>query len=225
MGSSEEVLDVHVDAGPAGDAQRGGANAFDPHAQALQVEAQVLDHVVGAGIADNGGALTVRGSHDGVLGHGIAAFRQHERAVFAVGRRGCYGVEPGLRLDPQPEFAQRLHVGLNGAGPQIAATGIRQQVFVGLVQERSQQHDDTAGPARCIDVHGAEIQHFGTADAQIAVIKPRALDADGRQDLDDPVDLFNPCQTAQGGGSPVDQAGTQQGHAGILAAVDVNGTG
>ena len=46
------VLDVHVDVAHAGDREGGGADAVDLHAEGLQEEAEVLDHVVGGGVAD-----------------------------------------------------------------------------------------------------------------------------------------------------------------------------
>ena len=48
-------------------------------AELLQVEAEVLDHVVGRRVADDGGARVQGGGHQGVLGDGVAALGEHDR--------------------------------------------------------------------------------------------------------------------------------------------------
>ncbi|MET3931995.1 hypothetical protein ABIE00_000041 [Arthrobacter sp. OAP107] len=68
-------------------------DAVDLHAQPLQVEAEVLDHVIGAGVADDRGAAAVGGGHDGIFGHGVAALGQHKGPVEVVGGRCLHGVE------------------------------------------------------------------------------------------------------------------------------------
>ena len=65
----------------------------------------------------------------------------------------------------------------------------------------------------------------GAAELEVVVVEPGAFDADAGQHLDDPVDLLDPGQPAQRGGAAVDQAGAEQGDAGVLAAVDVHGAG
>ena len=74
------VVDVDVDVGHARHGQGGRADAVDVDAQLLEVEAEVLDHVVGGGVADHGGAGVQRGGHQRVLGDGVAALGQHDRA-------------------------------------------------------------------------------------------------------------------------------------------------
>ena len=220
-----EVFDVGVDRRPAGDLQRGGANAGDLHAEHLQVEAQVLHHVVRAGVADDGGATAVGGGHDGVLGDGVAAFAEHEGAVVTVRRRRLHRVEPGLRLHAEAELVQCLHVRLHGAGAEVAAAGVGQPVGVGLVQQRAQEHDDAAGPAGRLHIHGGQVQDGGAADLEVVRVEPGAFDADAGQHLHDPVDFLDPGKPAQRGGAAVDEAGAQQRDAGILAAVDVHRAG
>jgi hypothetical protein len=163
--------------------------------------------------------------HNRVLGDSVSAFAQYERPVVRVRRRRLHDVEPGRGLDAETELAQRLHVWLDGAGAEVAAAGVRQTVCGGFVQQRPEQHDDAAGPAGCLHVHGTKVQHCGAADLQIVRVEPGALDADTGQHFDDPVDFLDPGQPAQRRGAAVDQAGAQQGNAGVLAAVDIDGSG
>ena len=59
-------------------------------AELLQEEAEVLDHVVGRGVADDGGAGVQRGGHQGVLGDGVAALGEHDRAASARSPRSTW---------------------------------------------------------------------------------------------------------------------------------------
>ena len=74
------VLDVDVDVGARRDRQGRRADALDAHAELLEEEAEVLDHVVGAGVADDRGARVTGGGHEDVLGDGVAALGEHDRA-------------------------------------------------------------------------------------------------------------------------------------------------
>ena len=76
------VVDVHVDA-----RRRRARSAWSCRCprpvtpSCLQEEAQVLDHVVGGGVADDGDAVVPGGGQQRVLGDGVAALGQHDGAV------------------------------------------------------------------------------------------------------------------------------------------------
>lgn len=57
----------------------------------MEVEADVLDHVVGAGADDGGNAWEEGGGHKGVFGDGVAAFDEDDFFVGVV-----YGVDGGF---------------------------------------------------------------------------------------------------------------------------------
>ena len=114
---------------------------------------------------------------------------------------------------------------VHGARAQIAAAGIREAVFLGFIQERAKEHDHAAGAARGLHVHGVQVQDGRAAELEVGVVEPGAFDADAGQDLHDPVDLFDPGKAAQHRGAAVDQAGAQERHSGVFAAVDVHGAG
>ena len=97
-----------------------------PHAEQLQVQAQVLDHVVGAGVADRRRALGAGGGQQRVLGDGVPALGQHDGPARGAGRVDRGVVLAGPRLDLQAEGAQRDHVRLDGAGAEVAAAGVGQ---------------------------------------------------------------------------------------------------
>ena len=50
-------------------------------AELLQEEAEVLDHVVGAGVADDGRARVAGGRQEDVLGDRVAALGEHDGAA------------------------------------------------------------------------------------------------------------------------------------------------
>ncbi|MET3931994.1 hypothetical protein ABIE00_000040 [Arthrobacter sp. OAP107] len=114
---------------------------------------------------------------------------------------------------------------LHGADAQIAAAGVGQPVFIGLIKQRAQQHDHAPGAACGLGVHGLEIKIGRAAELEVVVVEPGAFDADAAQDLHDAVDFLDAGQPAQRGGPAVDEAGAEQGDPGVLAGVDINGTG
>ena len=139
------VVDVDVDLGRAVHGQRGGADAVDRTPSLLQEEAQVLDHVVRAGVADHGDAVVAGGGQQGVLGDGVAALGEHDRPA-----RGDAAVDGRVvaalgGLDLEAERPQRGHVRLDGAGAEVAAAGVRQLEGVLAVHQRAEEHDDRAG--------------------------------------------------------------------------------
>ena len=84
---ADRVVDVGVEHRPAVDDQRRRPEALDADPEQLQVQAQVLDHVVGAGVADGRRALGAGGGQQRVLGHGVAALGQHDRPRRGPGAR------------------------------------------------------------------------------------------------------------------------------------------
>src|SRR3546814_12428131 len=68
---------------------------------ALQVEAQVLDHGVGRGVADHGGARVQGSGHQRVLGDGVTTFGEHDRATRLDGPvdAGVVAALGGLHVD------------------------------------------------------------------------------------------------------------------------------
>ena len=91
------------------------------------------------------------------------------------------------------------------------------------MQERTEEHDDGAGAARGLDVDGVEIEGGWGDDLQvIGAGEPPSPHADRTQDLDDPIDLFDTGQAAQGRAALVEQRCAQQGDRGILGGLDVD---
>src|SRR5690606_36456715 len=107
------VLDVDVDVLLASDDEGGRADALDDHAQLLEEEAQVLDHVVGRGIADGRAARVTGGGHQRIFGDGVATLGEDDRLVRVdlAGGGGLVGALGGL--DVEPEVGQRGHVRLD----------------------------------------------------------------------------------------------------------------
>ena len=98
----------------------------DADAEPLEEEAQVLDHVVGLALRITVTPVVQRRRHEGVLGDGVAALGEHDRAG-----RGDAGGDLGLvapvgGLDLEAERPQGRHVRLDGAGAEVAAAGVRQ---------------------------------------------------------------------------------------------------
>src|SRR5690625_4770349 len=218
------VVDVGADIGLAVHAQRGGADALDPHPEPDQEEAQVLDHVVGAGVADHRLALGERRGQQSVLGDGVTALGEHYRAAGAGARGGRGLVVPLGRHHGQPEGPQRRHVRLDGAGAQIASTGVGELELPGAVHERPQEHDDAAGATSGLDIDGAQVEGLGHLDLEVVVlVQPPHRYTDRGQHLQQPVDLLDAGDLAQHGGAGVQQRGAQQGHSRVLARLDVDG--
>ena len=203
--------------------QRGGADALDRHAQLLQVEAEVLDHVVGRRVADHRGAGVQRGRHQGVLGDGVAALGEHDRRV-RLDRPVDLGVVAavgGLHLEA--EGPQGVHVRLDGAGAEVAAAGVGQLEDVLAVQQRAEEHDDRAGTPRGLLVDRAEVELLGRHDLEVVVVvEPPGLDAEAVEHLEQPVDLLDAGDLAQRGAAAVEQRGAQQRDAGVLRGLDVD---
>lgn len=206
------------------DGQRRRADPVHPYAQFLQEEAEVLDHVVGGGVADDGGAVVPGGGEQRVLGHGVAAFGQHDGAAGGDGVVDLRVVETVRRGDLQAEAAQRDHVRLDRAGAEVAAAGVRQFELVHAVQQRAQEHDDRPGATRGVGVDRLHVQLRGRHDLQVdAVVDPAGADTDGVEDLQEPEDLFDAGDAAQHGAALVEEGAAEQGDAGVLARLDVDG--
>lgn len=208
------------------DGEGGGADAFDADAQGLQEEAEVLDHVVGGGVADDGDAVVAGGGQEGVLRHRVAALGQDDGAVrahLAVDHRVVVALGRG---DVQAEPAQRDHVRLDGAGAEVAAAGVGQAEALHAVQQRAEEHDDGAGADGGLGVDGLHVQLGRRHDLQVgAVVDPAGAHADGVEHLQEAVDLLDAGDPAQYRAPLVEQRGAQQGHAGVLAGLDVDGAG
>ena len=217
------VLEVDVDLLQARDGERGGADALDGHAELLQVEAQVLDHVVRRGVADHGGAGVQRRGHQRVLRDGVAALGEDDRAAGLDLRvdRGVVRAVGGLDL--QPERTQRGHVRLDGAFAEVAAAGVRQLELLGAVQQRAQEHDHRAGTTGGGLVDRVETQHLGRDDLEVVVlVEPAGLHAQGVEHLEQAVDLLDARDLAQRRAPLVQQGGAQQRDPGVLRGLDVD---
>lgn len=99
------VLDVFADLRFAVDGDGRGADAFDFNTELFEVEADVLDHVVAAGVSDGGFAGPAGGAHEGVFGDGVAALGEDDLAVGFIGRSDGGGVEAagGFAVDAEAE--------------------------------------------------------------------------------------------------------------------------
>ena len=206
--------------------QRGGADAVDAHAELLQEEAQVLDHVVRAGVADHGDAVVAGGGEQGVLGDGVAALGEHDRP--GGGDRPVHGgVVAALGgLDLQAEGAQRGHVRLDGAGAEVAAAGVRQLEDVLAVHQRAQEHDDRAGTTGRLLVDAVQVELGRRDDLEVVVVvEPAGLHAHAGEHLEEPVDLLDARDPAQRRTPAVEQGGAEQRDAGVLGGLDVDGAG
>ena len=197
-----------------------------PDAQLLEVEAEVLDHVVGRRVADHGRAGVQRGCHQRVLGHGVAALGEHDRASRfdgPVDRRVVHAVGG---LDLEPERPQGRHVRLDGPGAEVAAAGVRQVEDFLTVQQRAEEHDDGAGTTggRLVDVGQVELGRRDDLEVVLGV-QPLGLDAERVQHLEQPVDLLDPGDPAQRRATAVEQRGAEQRDAGVLRRLDVDRAG
>ncbi len=221
---ARRVVDVHGDVGAAGDHQGGRADALDLHAELAQEEAQVLDHVVGAGVADDRGAVTQGRGHQGVLGDGVAALDQHDRARRDDARLD-HGVIAALgRLHLQPEGTQRGHVRLDGPGAEVAASGVRQLEVARAVHQRAEEHDDRAGTTGRGLVDPAEVEVRRRGDLEVVLgVQPAELHAQALQHLEQPVDLLDAGDPAQRRTATVEQGGAEQGDPGVLGGLDLDG--
>ena len=124
-----------------------------PTPSSSQVQAQVLDHVVGAGVADGGRAVGAGGGEQRVLGDGVAALGQHDGAAGPPVRRHRGVVLAGPRLDVQAERAQRDHVRLRRCGCRGRSRRRRAaRKSSRPVQQRAEEHDDAAGAAGGVGV-------------------------------------------------------------------------
>ncbi len=206
------------------DGQRRGADALDPDAEPLEEEAEVLDHVVGAGVADDRHAVVARGGQQDVLGDGVTALGKDDRPRRPPAGVGCRLVEAVRGDDVEAEVPQRRQVRLDGAGTEVAATGIRQPEPGLVVQQRPEEHDHRPGAAGGLDVDAVEVQHRRGDDLQVvAAREPAGPHAEGVQHLEDPVDLLDAGEVAQRGAAPVQQRGAQQRDRGVLGGLDVDG--
>ena len=220
------VVDVDVDGRPAGDLERRGADALDLDAEALEVEAQVLDHVVGRGVADHGGAGVEGGGHQRVLGDRVAALGQHDRARRLDGAVDAGVVAAVARLDVEPEGTQRRHVRLDRALAEVAAAGVGEVELVVAVQQRAEEHDHRARASCCRLVDRGEVEVGGRDDLQVVVVAdPAGGDAEGVEHLEQAVDLLDARDLAQRRTALVEQGGAQQRDAGVLGGLDVDRAG
>ena len=105
--------------------QGGGADAVDLHPELGEEDAQVLDHVVRAGVAQHGDAGGERRGQQGVLGDGVAALGEGDRLVRLDGLVDRAAVEAVGRDHVEAEAAEHLQVRLDGAGAEVAAAGVR----------------------------------------------------------------------------------------------------
>lgn len=96
----------HVHAGrlrQAPDGEGGGTHAIDLHPEQHQEGAQVLHHVVGAGIADDTHARRDRRRHQGVLRHRVTTLGEHDVPGVRPGAGDAGAVEAlgGQHVDPE----------------------------------------------------------------------------------------------------------------------------
>jgi hypothetical protein len=116
-------------------------------------------------------------------------------------------------------------VRLDGPAAQVAAPGVGQEEVVLQVQERTQEHDDAAGPAGGVDVHVVEVEALGRDDLEVVVgVEPAGLHADAVEHLEDAVDLVDAGDLAQRRAPPVQQRRAQQGDPGVLRRLHVDRT-
>ena len=202
--------------------QRCGANPLDDYSELFEEEADILDHVVWAGIADNGDSVVAGRGHDDVLGDRVAAFGQDYRRG-GTDRFDLGVVEASLGVDVEAKRSQGIQVREHCAGPEITPAHIGQAEFVELMQQGPQEHDDCAGAPRRLKVHSREVEASRRGDLQvIAARQPTDLDPDAGQHLDDPVDLFDAGEATERGAPVVEQRSAQQCHRGVLAGLDVD---
>ncbi len=193
-------------------------------AEPLQVEAEVLDHVVGRGVADHGRARVQRCGHQRVLGDGVAALGQHDRTGRLDGAVDAGVVAAVGGLDVEAEGPQRRHVRLHGALAEVATTGVGQVELVVAVQQRTEEHDHRARAAGGRLVDRGEVELGGRDDLEVVVVAdPAGRDTEGVEHLEQPVDLLDPGDLAQRRTSLVEQRGAQQRDTRVLRGLHVDG--
>ncbi len=196
---------------------------LDGHPERLEVEAEVLDHVVGAGVSDDADAVVPGCCHERVLGDGVTAFGQDDRLAGADLSIDLGVVETRNSGDVEAKRTQGLEVGLHGPVAEVTSPDVGQAELIELVQQRPEEHDHRAGSTGSFEVHGREIEVGRGSDLEVVALrKPSGLDADAGQDLEDAVDLFDAGEVAQGGAPVVEQRGAQQCDGGILAGLDID---
>ena len=141
--------------------------------------------------------------------------------MVAAGRHVVLAVG-GVHLDA--EVAQGLQVRLDGAHAEVAPAGVGQLEALVEAAERAHEHDDRASPASGRLVHGAQVELVGTMQREVpAVGRPRDLDADAREHLEEPVDLLDVGDAPEHRAAAVEQARAQQGDGGVLAGAHPDG--
>ena len=197
------------------------------HAELLQVEAQVLDHVVGRGVADHRGAGVQRGRHQRVLGDGVAALGEHDRAdrldravdagvVHAVGRldleaeraaaRTCAARRCACRGCSRRRTAARSSSLRCSSGPR------------NMITERVRRAASSSMRPRSSSVGGMISRSFSSLSQRVWT--PRLV-----EHLEQAVDLLDPGDLAQRGPAAVEQRGAEQRDAGVLGGLDLDRAG
>ena len=190
-----------------------------------EVEAEVLDHVVGRGVADDRGARVQGGGHQGVLGDGVAALGEHDRP----GRLdrpvdASRGSSPSVALTSRPNGRSADMCGSTVRVPRLQPPAYGRSKVVVAVQQRAEEHDDRAGtagrrPRRC---RPGRARPAGTISRSLSSLSQRVCDAEAVQHLEEPVDLLDAGDLAQRGAALVEQGGAQQRDAGVLGRLDVD---
>ena len=224
------VLHVGVDVTDTMHPEGGRTDAFDLHTELGEEDAQVLHHVVGAGVAQHGEAGRLGSSQQGVLSDGVAALGEDDvtfpvAALVAV-LTDLAVVESLGGHNLQSEGSQHLQVGFDGTSPEVATPGVGQLELLVDALQGAQEHDDASGASCRVDVHLVQAQLVRTCQGEVdAVVGPLGLHADGAQHLEDAIDLLDVGDAVQHGTSAVDEAGTQQGDSGILRRPHLDRTG
>ena len=133
------IFDFFSDFATTVDFQVGGADTFDFYAELLKVETDVLNHVVGAGADDGGGAREESGGHDSVFGDGVASFDEDDFFISFIGGEDFGFVETRITdgVDFEAESFEGVKVGFDGARAKRAAAGVRKAEFFEFVEERA----------------------------------------------------------------------------------------
>jgi hypothetical protein len=126
----------------------------------------------------------------------------------------------GPRLHLETERPQRDHVRLDGAGAQVAATGVGQLEGSRPVQQWAQEHDDAARAPSGVGVDAGQVQLVRDDDRQVVPGRvPGGRDADRAQHVEDPLDLDDAGHVAQRRPATVEQRRAQQRDGGILGGL------
>lgn len=108
---------------------------------------------------------------------------------------------------------------------EVTSARVRQFKIVGSMHQRSQEHDDASRSARCLDINRRKVQFRRHDEFQIVVVsEPCGLDSDRDQDLQEPIDFLDASNFAKHCGARIEQRGTEQSNARVLAGLDVNRT-